>query len=80
MPEAKERLARISIVRKDQADKLKMKIIQMAQSGTIREQISEERLIAMLEEGQEANKTKVTMARRKYDLDDDEDDNDDDLM
>jgi programmed cell death protein 5 len=80
LPEAKERLARVSLVRKEQAHAIKMKLIDMARSGQLREQVSEAKLVEMLEEGQASAAPKVSIQRRKYDLDDEEEDNDDDLM
>lgn len=80
LPEAKERLARVSLVRKEQAQSIKMKLIEMARNGSLREQVSEAKLVEMLEESQANAAPKVSIQRRKYDLDDEEDDNDDDLM
>ena len=81
-PEAKDRLARVELTRKEQVQKLKLEIIEMARSGQLREKITEEKLISMLEEKQAAAAPKVSIQRRNYKgIDsDDEDDNDDDIM
>ena len=61
---------------------LKLSIIESARKGELREKITEEKLIQMLEEKQKASQPKVSIQRRAYGgMDsDDEDDSDDDLM
>ena len=49
-PEAVERLARVELVKKEQVQALKMSIIDMARKGELREKITEEKLIQMLEQ------------------------------
>ena len=80
-PEAMQRLNTVALVRKEKAQEIKMKLIEMARSGALREKVTETKLVEMLEESQAAAKPKVSMQRRKYGLDDeDEDDDDSDLM
>mmetsp|Transcript_29212 Transcript_29212/g.38425 ORF Transcript_29212/g.38425 Transcript_29212/m.38425 type:complete len:132 (+) Transcript_29212:79-474(+) len=81
--EAKERLARIAIVKQEKARAVEQMLIQAATTGKLQGKVSEEQLIGMLEQvnEQETKKqTKVTINRRKYFDDEDDDDNDDDLM
>ena len=60
---------------------VQMQIIQMARSGQLKEKITEEALIAMLNEGAKDNQPKVTIKRRTYFDDEGEDgDSDSDLM
>jgi programmed cell death protein 5 len=80
-PEAKDRLARVSIVRPDQAQKMKLKLVDMARSGGLKERVTEAQLCALLESSTSSTTTKVTIQRRKYGLDgEDPDDDDSDLM
>ncbi|ODQ50514.1 DNA-binding TFAR19-related protein [Saitoella complicata NRRL Y-17804] len=76
-PAARERLRRIELVRADRARGVENMLIQMARTGQIRQKVSEEELIGLLEEisGQESkrNQTKIVMQRRR-DLDEDDDD------
>lgn len=58
-PEAKDRLARVSIVRKEQAQKLKLKLIDMARTGKLTERVTEAKLCSLLEETQSSTQTKV---------------------
>jgi len=65
--DAKERLARIALVRPDQARQIEAQLIQMAQSGQIVEKISEEKLksmITQLAQGQQKG-SKVSIQRKK---------------
>ncbi|TFJ85369.1 hypothetical protein NSK_003328 [Nannochloropsis salina CCMP1776] len=81
-PEARERLARIAIVRKEKVRGVQDMLIQAATSGRLRGKVSEEQLIEMLEQvSSQVDKkaTKVTIQRRRC-LDEDEDDNDDDML
>ncbi|GAB5030647.1 programmed cell death protein 5 [Nannochloropsis oceanica] len=82
LPEAKERLARIAIVRKEKARAVEDMLLQAATSGRLGGKVTEEQLIQMLEQVSsqvEKKATKVTIQRRRY-LDEDDDDNDDDLL
>ena len=80
-PEAKDRLKRVELVRKEKAMEIKMKLIKDAQSGALKERVSEARLCELLEESSAKSAPKVTMQRRKYKgVDSDDDDDDSDLM
>jgi len=80
-PEAKERLARLAIVKQDKARAVELMLIQAAQTGKLQGKVTEGQLINMLESAQGQEKqTKVTINRRKYFDDDEDDDNDDDLL
>lgn len=66
-PGARERLARIALVKPDKARGVEEIILRAARSGQIREKVSEERLIELLEQVNEQTKqkTKVTIQRRR---------------
>jgi programmed cell death protein 5 len=74
---ARDRLRRIAIVKPDRARSVEDLIIRMAQSGQVRQRITEPELVGLLEEiaGQEGarQQTKIINARRR-DLDDSDDD------
>ncbi|KAK9811763.1 hypothetical protein WJX72_009653 [[Myrmecia] bisecta] len=74
-PQARERLARIALVKPEKARGVENILLQMAQRGQIVEKVSEERLISLLEQinEQQATKTKVTIQRRRPTFDDDDD-------
>eukprot|EP00767_Chilomastix_cuspidata_P008066 gnl/Chilomastix_cuspidata/908.p1 GENE.gnl/Chilomastix_cuspidata/908~~gnl/Chilomastix_cuspidata/908.p1 ORF type:complete len:145 (+),score=41.95 gnl/Chilomastix_cuspidata/908:41-475(+) len=55
MPDALERLSRIKLVNSDKAERLSMSLIQAAQSGQIRGQLSEAALKSFLERMTEAD-------------------------
>ena len=89
-PKAKERISRLSLVKKDKARMVEDSLIKAATTGRLQGKVTEEQLIAMLEQigagggGEEAvgggSKSRgVTIQRRKYGMDDDDDDNDDEL-
>ncbi|XP_075502927.1 uncharacterized protein LOC142540560 isoform X2 [Primulina tabacum] len=71
--EARERLARIALVKPEKARGVEDVIIRAAQMGQITEKVSEERLISLLEQinTQTTKETKVTIKRRQSILDDD---------
>ncbi|KAL3161992.1 hypothetical protein ABBQ38_009068 [Trebouxia sp. C0009 RCD-2024] len=71
-PSARERLARIALVKPDKAKGVENMVLQMAQRGQLNEKVSENRLIGLLEQvnEQSSTKTKVTIQRRRA-LDDD---------
>ncbi|DBA76993.1 hypothetical protein WJX77_011795 [Trebouxia sp. C0004] len=71
-PSARERLARIGLVKPDKAKGVENIVLQMAQRGQLNEKVSESRLISLLEQvnEQSSSKTKVTIQRRRA-LDDD---------
>ncbi|CAL5229853.1 g13263 [Coccomyxa viridis] len=75
-PQARERLARIGLVKPEKARGVENLILQMAQRGQVTEKVSEERLIGLLEQiGQQAagkGQTKVTIQRRRTAWDDDD--------
>jgi|UniRef100_A0A7S3BF14 programmed cell death protein 5 len=73
-PEARERLARIALVKPDKARGVEEFIMQQAARGQITEKISEDRLISMVENfGGAAAKPKATTTfRRRNIMDDDE--------
>ncbi|XP_011005854.1 PREDICTED: DNA-binding protein DDB_G0278111 [Populus euphratica] len=72
--EARERLARIALVKPEKARGVEDVILRAAQMGQIVEKVSEERLISMLEQinNQTTKQTKVTIQRRRSVLDDDD--------
>mmetsp|Transcript_9708 Transcript_9708/g.16228 ORF Transcript_9708/g.16228 Transcript_9708/m.16228 type:complete len:123 (-) Transcript_9708:2627-2995(-) len=85
-PAAKDRLSRLALVKKEKVRAIEESLIAAATSGKLAGKVTEEQLIAMLEQsegpsGGGAKKSGVVVQRRKYGLDDDDDDdNDDDLM
>eukprot|EP00252_Welwitschia_mirabilis_P000962 TRINITY_DN1094_c0_g1_i1.p1 TRINITY_DN1094_c0_g1~~TRINITY_DN1094_c0_g1_i1.p1 ORF type:complete len:129 (-),score=42.18 TRINITY_DN1094_c0_g1_i1:235-621(-) len=72
--QARERLARIALVKPEKARGVEDFLIRSAQMGQITEKVSEERLITLLEQINEQTKktTKVTIQRRRSVLDDDD--------
>ncbi|KAJ3130969.1 hypothetical protein HK100_007090 [Physocladia obscura] len=74
---ARERLSRISIVKPEKARAVEDLLIRMAQSGQLKGKINENMLIDLLEQlnEQQAAKveSKIKIARRTHDSDDDED-------
>ncbi|KAG6511424.1 DNA-binding protein DDB_G0278111-like [Zingiber officinale] len=72
--EARERLARIALVKPDKARGVEDVILRAAQMGQISEKVSEERLISLLEQinSQTSKQTKVTIQRRRSVLEDDD--------
>ncbi|CAA0832366.1 double-stranded DNA-binding family protein [Striga hermonthica] len=72
-PEARERVARIALVKPEKARGVEDVVIRAAQMGQIVEKVSEERLISLLEQinTQTTKETKVTIKRRTSVLDDD---------
>ncbi|KAL6544907.1 hypothetical protein OROMI_023769 [Orobanche minor] len=71
-PVARERLARIALVKPEKARGVEDVILRAAQMGQIAEKVSEEKLISLLEQinTQTTKETKVTITRRKSVLDD----------
>ncbi|XP_010540551.1 PREDICTED: DNA-binding protein DDB_G0278111-like isoform X2 [Tarenaya hassleriana] len=65
--EARERLARIALVKPDKARGVEDVVLRAAQTGQIVEKVSEERLISLLEQinSQTTKQTKVTIQRRR---------------
>ncbi|KAL9455798.1 hypothetical protein AB3S75_005094 [Citrus x aurantiifolia] len=72
--EARERLARIALVKPEKARGVEDIILRSAQMGQIVEKVSEERLISLLEQinTQSTKQTKVTIQRRRSVLEDDD--------
>jgi programmed cell death protein 5 len=82
-PAAKSRLSRLAMVKKEHARSVEDSLINAATNGQLKSKISEEQLIAMLEQisGSAASGTSqnrgITIQRRKTGFDDDEEDDDD---
>ena len=88
---AKERIARMKLVRAEKARSVEDSLIRAATNGQLKSKVTEDQLIAMLNQisggaddatGDSAGGKKkgITIQRRKYGMDeDDDDDNDDDL-
>ncbi|KAG1368092.1 DNA-binding protein [Cocos nucifera] len=72
--QARERLARIALVKPDKARGVEDVLLRSAQMGQISEKVSEERLISLLEQinNQTSKQTKVTIQRRRSVLEDDD--------
>ncbi|GLU13933.1 hypothetical protein SLE2022_305360 [Rubroshorea leprosula] len=72
--EARERLARIALVKPEKARGVEDVILRAAQMGQIAEKVSEEKLISLLEQinTQTTKQTKVTIQRRRSVLEDDD--------
>ncbi|XP_038981651.1 DNA-binding protein DDB_G0278111-like isoform X1 [Phoenix dactylifera] len=72
--QARERLARIALVKPDKARGVEDVLLRAAQMGQISEKVSEERLISLLEQinNQTSKQTKVTIQRRRSVLEDDD--------
>ncbi|XVE88332.1 hypothetical protein DITRI_Ditri19aG0061300 [Diplodiscus trichospermus] len=72
--EARERLARIALVKPEKARGVEDVLLRAAQMGQVVEKVSEERLISLLEQinTQTTKQTKVTIQRRWSVLDDDD--------
>ncbi|KAL9267957.1 Programmed cell death protein 5-like protein [Drosera capensis] len=72
--EARERLARIALVKPEKARGVEGVILRAAQMGQIVEKVTEDRLITLLEQinTQTAKQTKVTIQRRRNVLEDDD--------
>ncbi|CAI5731794.1 unnamed protein product [Hyaloperonospora brassicae] len=81
LPDARERLARIAIVKPEKARAIEAMVIEMAQRGQLAAKIDEDKLIDLLNQvgsTEEKKRTKVTMKRRTYFSDEDDNDDDDD--
>ncbi|KAG7026483.1 Programmed cell death protein 5 [Cucurbita argyrosperma subsp. argyrosperma] len=72
--QARERLARIALVKPEKARGVEDVILRAAQMGQIVEKVSEEKLITLLEQinNQTTKQTKVTIQRRRSVLEDDD--------
>ncbi|KAJ3305364.1 hypothetical protein HDV03_001657 [Kappamyces sp. JEL0829] len=73
-PEARERLARIRIVKEEKARGVEEMLIRMAQSGQIRGKVSETQLIDILSQVNESVSapSKIKITRRAAEVDSDE--------
>jgi programmed cell death protein 5 len=88
-PAAKTRLSRLSLVKKEFARSVEDSVINAAKSGQLKARVTEEHLIAMLEQlsgskegdggGVGGGKGGITIQRRKTGFEDDDDDSDSDL-
>ncbi|WFD20239.1 hypothetical protein MCAP1_002483 [Malassezia caprae] len=79
--DAKERLSRIALVKPQKASAISDILLQMARSGQVRQRVSEEQLIMLLDQvdqvgaNESANKITLTwQVTRKKTFDDDDDD------
>lgn len=72
--QARERLARIALVKPEKARGVEDVVLRAAQMGQIVEKVSEEKLISLLEQinTQTTKQTKVTIQRRRSVLEDDD--------
>lgn len=72
--QARERLARIALVKADKAKGVEDVVLRAAQMGQITEKVSEEKLISLLKQinDQTSKPTKVTIQRRRNVLEDDD--------
>lgn len=72
--QARERLARIALVKPEKARGVEDVVLRAAQMGQIAEKVTEERLITLLEQinTQTSKQTKVTIQRRRSVLEDDD--------
>ncbi|CAM0135658.1 hypothetical protein VKS41_005310 [Umbelopsis sp. WA50703] len=75
--DARERLARINMVKADKARAVEDLLIRMAQSGQLRSKVSEKQLIDLLgqlnQQDAGASQTKIVYNRRRFDDDSDDD-------
>ncbi|ORX91520.1 DNA-binding TFAR19-related protein [Basidiobolus meristosporus CBS 931.73] len=72
--QARERIARISIVKADKARAVEDLLIRMAQTGQLRGKVTESHLIELLEQinSQQKAETKIVYNRRRFDDDSDD--------
>ncbi|PON41727.1 PDCD5-related protein [Parasponia andersonii] len=72
--EARERIARIALVKPEKARGVEDVLLRAAQMGQIVEKVSEEKLISLLEQinNQTTKQTRVTIQRRRSVLEDDD--------
>lgn len=79
-PEAHDRLNRVGLVKKELAEKVKMQLIKMAQSGQLNSKVDDEQVKRMLESATEAKAAQKIVIKRTSVLDSDDDDDDSDLL
>jgi len=69
--DARERLARVSMVKPEKAKAVEDMILRAGQSGQLAAKVDEKQLISFLEKlSEKKTETKITIQRRKYDEDD----------
>jgi DNA-binding TFAR19-related protein (PDSD5 family) len=75
-PEAADRLGRIRLVKKDRATQIEDRLIILAQTGQLRQKVTEDQLKEFLAAAAESNEQdKIVVSRRKaWDADDNLDD------
>ena len=81
--ESKNRLTRMALVKAEKARQIEDYLIKAASAGQLRNKVTEDELVALINQADAADKSKksVTNLRRTYGgMDEDSDDNDDDLM
>ncbi|WFD40784.1 uncharacterized protein MJAP1_003773 [Malassezia japonica] len=75
--DARERLSRIALVKPQKSNAVSDILLQMARSGQVRQRVTEDQLIALLDQIDQANPAqetgKITVARKKKMDSDDED-------
>merc|ERR1712063_2199 len=78
-PAARERLARVRLVKPERARLVESHLLRSAQNGQLRGKVDENQLRAILDQvSQQGGKTKVTYRRRRVFDSDEEDESDDD--
>ena len=86
---AKDRLARLSLVKKEKARAVEDALISAATNGKLQGKVTEVQLIQMLEQfsgsdsssgSSQGGKNRVVIQRKKNNFDDDDDDDDSDLL
>ena len=81
LPVARERLARIAIVKPEKVRSVEDLLVQMAQGGQLKGQVGEAQLIDFLEKvgaQEDSSRSKVKIRRKVPVFDDQEEDDDDD--
>ena len=74
--DAKDRLVRLAIVKKDKARQIEDGLINAAKSGQLKQKVTEQQLIQMLETTTKQENKKITFSRKNRFDDDDDDDSD----
>mmetsp|Transcript_46853 Transcript_46853/g.54299 ORF Transcript_46853/g.54299 Transcript_46853/m.54299 type:complete len:112 (+) Transcript_46853:31-366(+) len=70
--DARERLARIKLVKPEKAQQLESHVIKLGQSGQLQEPLTEPQLVSILEKISDSKtETKITFVRKRADSDDD---------
>ncbi|KRW98674.1 PDCD5-related protein [Pseudocohnilembus persalinus] len=71
-PAAKDRLGNIKMAKPEKANQITMKLLQVAQSGQLKEKISEQQLIELLDDIAEKEKKTTSVKFQRRGLDDDD--------